>query len=91
MRLIPLRRHAVTTIDELSVEGYREYESGISVVARVVEQHQGLKRYWLHVRLEFKPEDCWVGAYYDKRRRTLYVCLLPTLPIVLWVGPCLAS
>ena len=27
----------------------------------------------------FKPEDCWIGWYYDKNKQVLYVCYLPTL------------
>ena len=47
----------------------------------------------MKVRLEFKPQDCWVGAYWETRphdcafdvcynnERHLWVCLLPMLPI----------
>ncbi len=47
----------------------------------------------LRVRLEFKPQDCWIGAYWEARgcpcedpfcqccEQHLWVCLLPMLPI----------
>jgi hypothetical protein len=31
--------------------------------------------------LLFEPCDCWLGWYWDKKARALYVCLLPCLPI----------
>jgi hypothetical protein len=31
--------------------------------------------------LLFEPCDCWVGWYWDKKGRALYVCLVPCLPI----------
>ncbi len=37
------------------------------------------KRHFLGVRLEFKPQDFWLGAYWDKEN--LWICLLPMLPI----------
>ena len=42
------------------------------------------------VRVKFEPRDLWVGVFVDKswweggrRWHRLYVCLLPTLPIVI--------
>lgn len=34
-------------------------------------------------RLEFKREDCWIGAYWQMRgqRVDIWICLLPMLPI----------
>jgi hypothetical protein len=40
-----------------------------------------------HVALEFDPRDLWIGAYfkpadgYEDTCHTLYVCLVPTLPV----------
>lgn len=31
--------------------------------------------------LMFEPCDFWVGGFYDSKRRALYVCLIPCLPI----------
>jgi hypothetical protein len=31
--------------------------------------------------------DLWVGAYWDRKNRDLYVCLIPTLVIKLAFGP----
>lgn len=31
------------------------------------------------VRLEFKPQDCWIGAFWKPGH--VWVCLLPMLPI----------
>ncbi len=30
-------------------------------------------------KIQFKWYDLWVGAFWDAKRRTLYVCPLPTL------------
>jgi hypothetical protein len=35
------------------------------------------------VELHFCWYDLWVGAYWDAKKRTLYVCPLPTLAIVI--------
>ena len=36
-------------------------------------------------QLEFKPQDCWIGAYWRRdgtyRRIDVWVCLLPMLPL----------
>ena len=43
-------------------------------------------------KIEFKKQDCWVGFYWEKRRRTttiqndelvyhLWICLIPMLPL----------
>jgi hypothetical protein len=48
------------------------------------------------VRLEWKPEDCWVGVFWRRGewannrksktewRTDVWICLLPMLPIHLW-------
>ncbi len=35
------------------------------------------------MRLEWKPQDCWIGAYWERRGADwhLWVCLLPMLPL----------
>ena len=46
----------------------------------------------MHIRLEFQPQDCWVGVFWKRlppynryRRRTdLWICLLPMVPIHCW-------
>ncbi len=30
--------------------------------------------------------DCWVGAYYDRKGRWLYVCLIPMVVIAIPIG-----
>jgi len=37
----------------------------------------------MRVRLEWKPEDLWVGVFWRRsgRRTDVWVCLLPCLPI----------
>lgn len=42
----------------------------------------------MRIKLEFKPEDCWIGAYWKRHLATLgvweynlWVCLIPMLPI----------
>ena len=32
--------------------------------------------------ISFKWYDLWIGAYYDRINRVLYVCPLPTIAIV---------
>lgn len=39
------------------------------------------------VRVKFAWYDLWIGAFIDTAKRTLYVCPLPTLLIVLRFGP----
>lgn len=38
---------------------------------------------WDSIRVEWKPQDLWVGAFYKRSGdiRHLYVCLLPCVPI----------
>jgi hypothetical protein len=31
--------------------------------------------------LIFEPADFWVGGYYDRERRRLYVTVIPMLPV----------
>ena len=38
------------------------------------------------VRVKFAWYDLWIGAFIDTVKRTLYVCPLPTLLIVLRFG-----
>lgn len=37
----------------------------------------------MFVRVEFKPEDCWIGAFWDTKKDGfhLWVCLLPMVPL----------
>jgi hypothetical protein len=35
----------------------------------------------------FRWYDLWVGAYWDRKARTLYVCPLPTIGVALRFGP----
>ena len=35
----------------------------------------------------FRWYDLWIGAYYDRRDRRLFVCFLPTLGVVFDFGP----
>jgi hypothetical protein len=50
----------------------------------------------MHARLEWKPADCWIGLYTERRRnvprgpntisdeRHVWICLVPMLPLHLW-------
>lgn len=40
--------------------------------------------YQIHCHVRVKWPDMWVGVYEDKDARTLYWCLIPMLPIVVW-------
>ena len=37
------------------------------------------------VSIKFEPRDIWIGVYWDRRSRWLfvYVCIIPMLPIVI--------
>lgn len=35
------------------------------------------------VALRFAWFDCWIGWFWDRRRRHLYICLIPMLPLIL--------
>jgi len=35
----------------------------------------------MSVRLLWKWYDLWIGAYWDRRNRVLYICPLPTIVI----------
>ncbi|MBX3396534.1 MAG: hypothetical protein KF841_14325 [Phycisphaerae bacterium] len=37
----------------------------------------------MKLSLKFKWFDLWLGAFWDRDRNTLYVCILPCLPIVI--------
>lgn len=39
------------------------------------------------VSFSFAWYDMWVGAYYDKKKHALYICLLPCFPICIRVVP----
>lgn len=45
------------------------------------DEKSSTQRIW---KFEFKWNDLWVGAYWDKRVKMLYVCPLPCLCIVTW-------
>lgn len=40
----------------------------------------------MKARLEFKLQDCWIGAYWDRENYFvhLWICLIPMLPLHLW-------
>lgn len=38
----------------------------------------------LRARLRFRWVDFWVGLYFDRAERSLYICLLPTVVLQLW-------
>lgn len=33
------------------------------------------------MRVFFAWYDAWIGLYYDRKKRTLYICLLPMIVI----------
>jgi hypothetical protein len=51
-----------------------------------------LRFYGWYVRVEFKPQDLWVGAYWKRVGHVLdvWLCLLPCLPLhfcLVWRDP----
>lgn len=40
----------------------------------------------MRIHIGFKWYDLWVGAYWDQKNRTLYVCPLPTLVLKFELG-----
>lgn len=43
-----------------------------------------IKKY--NFNISFKWFDFWVGWFWDKDAKALYICLLPMLPIKIWVS-----
>ena len=43
-----------------------------------------MKNKW-HVDVSFKWFDFWIGLFLDKPAKSLYICLLPMLPIKVWI------
>ncbi len=37
-----------------------------------------------HVKLSFKWFDFWIGFFFDHPAKSIYICLLPMLPIKIW-------
>lgn len=35
------------------------------------------------LRVKFEPRDLWIGAHVDTKKMRLYVCVVPTLPLVI--------
>jgi hypothetical protein len=49
----------------------------------------------MKARIEFKPQDCWIGAFWKTQvhfetgggsyyRVDLWICLIPMIPLHLW-------
>ena len=57
---------------------------------RDIKPFKGMTRRWF-IRLEWKPRDCWVGAFWkggtfrgrldEKPYLDVWVCIIPMLPI----------
>ncbi len=39
------------------------------------------------IQLKFLWYDFWVGAYFDREKRTLYICPLPMCVVKIWSEP----
>jgi hypothetical protein len=52
---------------------------------RILVNPRKLTRRW-RVQWEFKPQDCWVGAYWADHGGyvDVWVCLVPCFPIHFW-------
>ena len=49
---------------------------------RWADEHEGLYlRFNLVLSLAFRWYDFWVGFYWDREHRDLYVCLIPMFPL----------
>ena len=35
------------------------------------------------MQIQFKWFDLWIGAYYDTKKRTWYICPIPTIVIII--------
>jgi len=48
-----------------------------------VSPMSGGRRADMKISIEFKPQDFWVGAYWERlgNKQHLWVCLLPMIPI----------
>lgn len=40
----------------------------------------------MRIRVRFVWYDFWIGGYWDKGTKTLYLCFLPCLPIIISFG-----
>ena len=38
------------------------------------------------VKIQWRWFDLWIGFYYSKKKKTLYFCLIPTVPISIRKG-----
>lgn len=38
-----------------------------------------------HIKVLFKWFDLWIGIFIDKPTRAVYICLLPMLPVKIWI------
>lgn len=38
------------------------------------------------MKVKFAWYDMWIGAYYDQKKRTLYICLIPMIVIIIPLG-----
>ncbi len=38
-----------------------------------------------HANITFKCYDIWFGVFIDKDNKALYICLIPMLPIKIWI------
>lgn len=50
---------------------------------RNLRPFKGMTRRWF-VRLEWKPQDCWIGAFWKRNHPwslDVWVCVLPMVPL----------
>lgn len=45
----------------------------------------------LRVRVRFRWYDLWIGAYWDRNWKHLYICPLPCIVIEIWRPRCLVT
>lgn len=37
-------------------------------------------------KIEFKPQDCWIGAYFKRKDAVqhVWICIVPMIPLHIW-------
>lgn len=58
-------------------------KTGGQTVSRDLKPFTGMTRRWF-VRIEWKPQDCWLGVFWKRDypwALDVWICLLPMLPL----------
>ena len=97
MRLLPLSMQTIKVIDKigptthfsspgaippLDEDGQLVQLAAGTMHFEILESHTEHRRRWLHVSVKFEPRDLWFGVFVDAEGARVFVCLIPTLPLI---------